>query len=198
MIKIRYGVFETNSSSTHAFTTLKDLKVYWFYEKDTKIPQVNKDEENNLIIEYSDKNINSDGIIKTFIGINNKFIYILFLLLSDIYYYNNYILEDNDPNKIWLEELNIKEIENLETIKPLFETVKKIGFNGININDYEIQIGIEETIWRESQDKFYNKDLFESIIYVRDTYDNIRKMIKKNKVQIKELYGLNGKIERFS
>lgn len=48
MIKIRYGVFETNSSSTHAFTTLKDLKVYWFYEKDTKIPQVNKDEENNL------------------------------------------------------------------------------------------------------------------------------------------------------
>ena len=71
-------------------------------------------------------------------------------------------------------------------------------FNGININDYEVQIGREEITWRDSQEKFYNKDLFESAIYVRDTYNNIRKMIKKNKVEIKELYGLNGKIERFS
>lgn len=71
-------------------------------------------------------------------------------------------------------------------------------FNGININDYEVQIGREEIIWRDDKDKYQNKDLFEAAIYVRDTYNNIRKVIKKYKVEIKELYGLNGKIERFS
>lgn len=71
-------------------------------------------------------------------------------------------------------------------------------FNGININDYEVQIGREEIIWRDDKDKYQNKDLFEAAIYVRDTYNNIRKIIKKYKVEIKELYGLNGKIERFS
>ena len=107
------------------------------------------------------------------------------------------IIINMDFNKQKINKYKINEnaiIINLEgDIK-----IENKRFNGININDYEIQIGREETIWRESQDKFYNKDLFESIIYVRDTYDNIRKMIKKNKVQIKELYGLNGKIERFS
>ena len=107
------------------------------------------------------------------------------------------IIINMDFNKQKINKYKINEnaiIINLEgDIK-----IENKRFNGININDYEIQIGREETIWRESQDKFYNKDLFESIIYVRDTYNNIRKMIKKNKVQIKELYGLNGKIERFS
>ena len=107
------------------------------------------------------------------------------------------IIINMDFNKQKINKYKINEnaiIINLEgDIK-----IENKRFNGININDYEIQIGREETIWRESQDKFYNKDLFESIIYVRDTYNNIRKMIKKNKVQIKELYGLNVKIERFS
>ena len=195
MIKIRYGVFETNSSSTHAFTTLKDLKVYWFYEKDTKIPQVNKDAENNLIIEYSDKNINSDGIIKTFIGINNKFIYILFLLLSDIYYYNNYILEDNDPNKIWLEELTIKEKENLETIKPLFETVKKIGFNGINIKRDESKLDeIEKLIPFTIKEFIYNLfNFFDPECYIKNIQEleemigaNIEEIITNNEIVLIE------------
>ena len=71
-------------------------------------------------------------------------------------------------------------------------------FNGINVNDYEIGIGREEIIWRKNMEKFRTKDLVESVLYMKDTFQNICNKIRKNKVSIKELYGVNGKIERFS
>lgn len=71
-------------------------------------------------------------------------------------------------------------------------------FCGININDYEIEVGREENIWRENMNNFREKDLFEATLYIRDTFKNIRKKIMKNKVTIKSIYGENGKIERFS
>lgn len=71
-------------------------------------------------------------------------------------------------------------------------------FNGVNINDYEIYVGREENIWRENYELFRTKDLLESALYMRDTFENICSKIRKNKVSIKELYGINGKIERFS
>lgn len=71
-------------------------------------------------------------------------------------------------------------------------------FNGINVNNYEIDIGREEIIWRKNIEKFNKKDLLESNLYVKDTFTNICSKIRKNKVSIKELYGISGKIERFS
>lgn len=71
-------------------------------------------------------------------------------------------------------------------------------FNGINVNDYEIGIGREEIIWRKNMEKFRTKDLVESVLYMKDTFQNICNKIRRNKVSIKELYGINGKIERFS
>lgn len=71
-------------------------------------------------------------------------------------------------------------------------------FNGININDYEIDVGREETIWRENMKSFRTKDLLEAVLYMKDTFQNIRSRIAKNKVSIKEIFGVNGKIERFS
>lgn len=71
-------------------------------------------------------------------------------------------------------------------------------FNGININDYEIEVGKEEIIWRENAKKFKNKDLLEAIMYMKDSFNNIRNKISKNKISIKEVFGVNGKIERFS
>ena len=71
-------------------------------------------------------------------------------------------------------------------------------FSGININDYEIEVGREEVIWRKNMDKFRTKDLLESVLYMKDTFQNICNKIRKNKVSIKALYGVNGKIERFS
>ena len=71
-------------------------------------------------------------------------------------------------------------------------------FNGININDYEIEIGRGEIIWRQNMEKFRTKDLLESVLYMKDSFQNICSKIRENKVTIKELYGVNGKIERFS
>lgn len=71
-------------------------------------------------------------------------------------------------------------------------------FNGVNINDYEIEIGKEETIWRENMESFRNKDLLEANLYMKDTFQNIRDKIAINKVYIKEIFGINGKIERIS
>jgi len=67
-------------------------------------------------------------------------------------------------------------------------------FNGININDYEIEVAREEIIWRENMKKFKTKDLLESALYMKDSFDNVCGKISKNKVSIKELYGVNGKI----
>ena len=71
-------------------------------------------------------------------------------------------------------------------------------FSGINVNDYEINVGREEIIWRKNMKNFRTKDLLEAVIYMKDSYQNICTKISKNKVSIKELYGINGKIESFS
>lgn len=76
--------------------------------------------------------------------------------------------------------------------------IRSKRFSGININNYEIVVGREENIWRENMSVFENKDLLEATLYIRDTFNNIRRKIMKNKVSIEELYGENGKIERFS
>lgn len=71
-------------------------------------------------------------------------------------------------------------------------------FNGINVNDYEVEVGREEIIWRQNIQNFRTKDLLESVLYMKDTFYNICSKIRKSNVSIKELYGINGKIERFS
>lgn len=70
--------------------------------------------------------------------------------------------------------------------------IDAIRFNGIVINDYEIEIGRKEFIWRDGIEKYRQRDLIEAELYVRDTYKNIRKKIQKNNIKIKELYGING------
>lgn len=61
-------------------------------------------------------------------------------------------------------------------------------FNGININDYEIEVGRKEVVWRENMKKFREKDLLEAKLYMKDTFNNIRSKIHKNKIEITELY----------
>lgn len=102
-----------------------------------------------------------------------------------------------DFNKELLNKYKINEnavIINLEGDMKIDEK----RFNGINVNDYEIEVGREEIIWRENIKNFRTKDLLESVLYMKDNFQNISNKIGKNKVSIKELYGINGKIERFS
>ena len=96
-----------------------------------------------------------------------------------------------DFNKEVLNKYRINEnaiIVNLEGDMKINEK----RFNGINVNDYEIDVGREEMIWRENMQMFRTKDLLEAAIYMKDTFENITKKINKNKVSITELYGVNG------
>lgn len=86
--------------------------------------------------------------------------------------------------KMYEEAIIINAEENIR--------IDAIRFNGIVINDYEIEIGRKEFIWREGIEKYRQRDLIEAELYVRDTYKNIRKKIQKNNIKIKELYGING------
>lgn len=69
-------------------------------------------------------------------------------------------------------------------------------FNGININDYEIEVGREDAIWRPNMSSFKTKDLLEASLYMKDTFESICSRISKNKVNIKELYGVNGTVTK--
>lgn len=107
------------------------------------------------------------------------------------------IILNMDFNKILLNKYKINEnaiIINLEGDMKIEEK----RFNGINVNDYEIEVGREDIIWRENIKDFEAKNLLESVLYMKDTYENIRGKIRKNKVSITNIYGINGKIERFS
>ena len=103
------------------------------------------------------------------------------------------IILNIDFNKDVLKKYKLNEnatIINLEGNMKIFSK----RFNGININDYEIEVGREETIWRENMQNFKTKDLLEANLYMKDTFQHIRSKIAKNKVSIKEVFGINGKI----
>ena len=102
-----------------------------------------------------------------------------------------------DFNKEVLNKYKINEnavILNLEGDMIIYNK----RFNGINVNNYEIEVGREEIIWRTNMNKFETKELLEAFLYMKDTFDNIRAKIGKYKVLVQEIYGINGKIERFS
>ena len=94
------------------------------------------------------------------------------------------ILSNNKNKSLLKSQIIINAEENIR--------IDAIRFNGIVINDYEIEIGRKEFIWRDGIEKYRQRDLIEAELYVRDTYKNIRKKIQKNNIKIKELYGING------
>lgn len=133
-------------------------------EKLRKIEKEIKEKEGILIILSNNKN---KSLLKSQIIINMDF--------------NQELI---NQYKIYEEAIIINAEENIR--------IDAIRFNGIVINDYEIEIGRKEFIWREGIEKYRQRDLIEAELYVRDTYKNIRKKIQKNNIKIKELYGING------
>ena len=107
------------------------------------------------------------------------------------------IILNIDFNKEVLNKYKINENATIINLEGDIKIENK-RFNGININDYEIETGREENIWRENMKEYRTKDLIEASLYMKDTYSNIRKKIIKSKIIITGLYGINGKIERFS
>ena len=133
-------------------------------EKLKKIEKEIKEKEGLLIILSNNKN---KSLLKSQIIINMDF--------------NQELI---NQYRIYEEAIIINAEENIR--------IDAIRFNGIVINDYEIEIGRKEFIWREGIEKYRQRDLIEAELYVRDTYKNIRKKIQKNNIKIKELYGING------
>ena len=133
-------------------------------EKLKKIEKEIKEKEGILIILSNNKN---KSLLKSQIIINMDF--------------NQELI---NQYRIYEEAIIINAEENIR--------IDAIRFNGIVINDYEIEIGRKEFIWREGIEKYRQRDLIEAELYVRDTYKNIRKKIQKNNIKIKELYGING------
>lgn len=107
------------------------------------------------------------------------------------------IILNMDFNKETLNKYRINENAVIVNLEGDMKMENK-RFNGININDYEIEVGREEVIWRQNIRSFRTKDLLEAVLYMKDSFDSICTKIKKNKIIIKELYGISGKIERFS
>ncbi len=64
--------------------------------------------------------------------------------------------------------------------------IKDKRFNGLNINDYEID-------WEEqvSSEKFYTKDLYEAIQYKNQPIEETLRKIKRDNIKIKELVAVN-------
>ena len=104
------------------------------------------------------------------------------------------IIINIDFNK---ELINQYQIYDEAIIINIEENIKidSIRFNGIIINDFDVETGRIETIWRTNYEKYRVNDLLEANLYVRDTYKNIRKKIQKCNISIKNLYGLNGIIK---
>ena len=109
------------------------------------------------------------------------------------------IILSNNKNKSLLKsqviinmDFNQELINQYKIYEEAIIKIEAIRFNGIVINDYEIEIGRKEFIWREGIEKYRQRDLIEAELYVKDTYKNIRKKIQKNNIKIKELYGING------
>ena len=72
--------------------------------------------------------------------------------------------------------------------------IKKKRFNGININDYEIEIKNSEDIDYSKMEKFYAKDIYEANQYRNQPIIEIRRKIKRDKVCIKKLIATNSEI----
>ena len=73
--------------------------------------------------------------------------------------------------------------------------IKSKKFDGINIRNYKMIFQnqeMQEFKQLHLEEEFEQKILYESILYRKDSYKNIREKIQKDKVQITELIGLNG------
>ena len=104
---------------------------------------------------------------------------------------NSEIILNLDFSKETLNKYNIN--ENAIIVNPEGNMkINKKRFNGTNVNDYEIEINRLEEIEFEKLQKFYLKEIYESEIYRKDNFLNIRKTIKKSGLKIKYLLGNNG------
>lgn len=65
--------------------------------------------------------------------------------------------------------------------------INKKRFNGININDYEVEFENLEEFYFNEKNKFYNRDIYEAQLYNKQPFENIMRKINRDKLEIKQL-----------
>lgn len=96
------------------------------------------------------------------------------------------IIINFDFNKEKLEEYNIDKYATIINIKEKvnFQTSE---FNGKNINNYEISYNGENFENEDMKNEFDSNILYESYIYRKDTYANIKKQLQIDNVRLTKL-----------
>lgn len=102
------------------------------------------------------------------------------------------ILNIDFPKEL-INKYNIQDEAIIINVKGNIKINKK-RFNGLNINNYEIDFRDDKKSSKALNNRFYLKDLYESELYKKQNVSEIRKKIKNDKVIIKKLILNNGEI----
>lgn len=103
------------------------------------------------------------------------------------------IIINIDFTKELINKYRINESATIVNVKrPIKITQKR--FNGVTVNDYEIEYRNDICNEKFFVDKYNLKDLYEAEMYKRDSFTNLRKKIKNDKVLINKLYLNNGEL----
>ena len=103
------------------------------------------------------------------------------------------IIINIDFPKELINKYRINESATIVNVKrPIKITQKR--FNGVTVNDYEIEYRNDMCNEKFFVDKYNLKDLYEAEMYKRDSFTNLRKKIKNDKVLINKLYLNNGEL----
>ena len=141
----------------------------------------------NIVTNHMDKfkkleqKLNAEGIIITIT--NNKK---RSLMKSQI------ILNIDFTNEL-INKYNIKEDAIIVNVKGKNKITNK-RFNGLNINDYEIDYRDDIKDEKCYEIKYFIKDLYESKLYKKQNINEIKNTIKLDKVIIKKLILNNGEL----
>lgn len=126
-----------------------------------------------------DKLLDEDGISITITNNKKKS-----LLKSQI------ILNVDFPNEL-INKFSINEEAIIINVHGKIKIDKK-RFNGLNINNYEIDFRDDKKDSIDIINKFYLKDVYEAELYKREGFYNIRERLIRDNVIIKKLYSNNG------
>lgn len=102
------------------------------------------------------------------------------------------ILNIDFPKEL-INKYNIKDEAIIVNLKGNIRINKK-RFNGLNINNYEIDFRNDKKNDKSLKNKFYLKDLYQSELYKKQRISEIKEKIKNDKVIIKSLILNNGEL----
>ena len=128
-----------------------------------------------------EKTLQQEGIVITITNNKKKS-----LMKSQI------ILNIDFPQEL-INKFNIKDDAIIVNVKGKMKINKK-RFNGLSINDYEIDFREDKKDEKSLSNKYSLKDLYESQLYQKQRINEIIEKIKLDKVVIKKLILNNGEL----